>query len=73
MRINRLTPSLPEHLVVLTLMLLVAYFGIIKLNNLKKLPKPWEMGTHMRVLCESYPMNTNMTGFREFPKSYKLA
>ena len=24
------------------------------------------MGTHMRVL--SYPMNTNMTGFRWFPK-----
>ena len=22
------------------------------------------MGTHLRVLSESYPMNTNMTGFR---------
>ena len=27
-----------------------------------------DMGTHMRVLCESYPMNTNMTGFRCFSK-----
>ena len=24
------------------------------------------MGTHLRVLTESYPMNTNMTGFRWF-------
>ena len=24
------------------------------------------MGTHMRVLSESYPMNTNMTGFGWF-------
>ena len=24
------------------------------------------MGTHMRLLSESYPMNTNMTGFRCF-------
>ena len=22
------------------------------------------MGTHLRVLAESYPMNANMTGFR---------
>ena len=26
--------------------------------------KPWLMGTHLKVLSESYPMNTNMTGFR---------
>ena len=26
------------------------------------------MGTHMRVLQESYPMNTNMTRFRWFSK-----
>ena len=26
------------------------------------------MGTHMRVLSESFPMNTNMTGFRWFSK-----
>ena len=27
------------------------------------------MGTHLRVLNESYPMNTNMTGFRRFSKN----
>ena len=27
------------------------------------------MGTHLRVLSESFPMNTNMTGFRGFSKS----
>ena len=26
------------------------------------------MGTHLRVLSESYPMTTNMTGFRWFSK-----
>ena len=26
------------------------------------------MGTHLRVLSESYLMNTNMTGFRLFSK-----
>ena len=26
------------------------------------------MGTHLRVLSESYPMNTNKTGFRSFSK-----
>ena len=25
-------------------------------------------GTYLRVLSESYPMNTNMTGFRRFSK-----
>ena len=29
---------------------------------------PWQMGTHFTVLSESYPMNTNMTGFRWFSK-----
>ena len=27
------------------------------------------MGTHLRVLNESYPMNTNMTGFKLFFKN----
>ena len=31
----------------------------------KKL-KPWNMGNHLRVLSESFLMNTNMTGFRCF-------
>ena len=26
------------------------------------------MGTHLRVLVRSYPINTNMTGFRCFSK-----
>ena len=55
---------------VLTLMLLVT-----NLDNTKwflkpeKWLKPWHIGTHiMRVLGESYPMNTNITGFRWFHK-----
>ena len=28
----------------------------------------WHMGTHLRLLSESYQMNTNMTGFRWFSK-----
>ena len=28
------------------------------------------MGTHLRVLRESYPVNTNMTGFRRFSKIF---
>ena len=30
------------------------------------------MGTHLRVLMKSYPMNNNMTGFRWFPKIFVL-
>ena len=37
---------------------------------IKKLLRPWQMGTHMRVLIESYPMNTNMTGYRWFSKIF---
>ena len=28
------------------------------------------MGTHSRVLSESYPINTNMTGFRQFSEIF---
>ena len=28
------------------------------------------MGTHLRVLIESFPMNTNMTGFGWFSKVF---
>ena len=31
--------------------------------------KPWQMGTHLRVLSESFLMNTDMTGFRWFSKN----
>ena len=33
-------------------------------KKLLKWLKPWHMGTHLRVLSESYLMNTNMTGLR---------
>ena len=29
------------------------------------------MGTHLRVLSKSYPMNTNMTGLDGFQKSLR--
>ena len=32
--------------------------------------KLWHMGTHMRELSESFPMNTNVTGFRWFSKIF---
>ena len=34
----------------------------------EKLLKPWQMGTHLIVLSESFPMSTNITGFRWFLK-----
>ena len=30
--------------------------------------KPWQMGTHLKVLSEGYLMNTNKTGFGCFYK-----
>ena len=36
------------------------------LNPYAAFLKPWHMGTHLRVLSESYPMNFNMAGFRWF-------
>ena len=30
------------------------------------------MGTHLKVLSESFPMNTNMTGFRWFSKIFEF-
>ena len=38
----------------------------------EKLLKPWHMGTHLRVLSESFPMNTNMTEFRRFSKPFAI-
>ena len=58
----------------LTLLLLMNDFANTKIENdaknLKKYLKPWHMGTHLRALRESYPMNTNMTGFRCFSKIF---
>ena len=54
----------------LTLMLLVANLVNTKwCKKTEKRLKPWHMGTHLRVLSESYPMYTNMTGFRWFSKN----
>ena len=54
-------------LLISSLMLLVANLANTKWSkNPEKLLKPWHMGTHLRVPSESYPMNTNTTGFRLF-------
>ena len=45
---------------------LFGQYKIMQKKDKEKLLKPWHMGTHLRVLSESYPMNTNMTGFRRF-------
>ena len=42
------------------------------MQNPEKSPKPWQMGTHLRVLKKSYPMNTNMAEFRWFSKIFAL-
>ena len=48
-------------------MLLVANLANTKsCKKPEKWLKPRHMGTHLRVLSESYPMNTNMTVFRCF-------
>ena len=53
----------------LTLMLLEANLDIIKwCKKPEKSLKPWHIGTHLRVLSESYLMNGNITGFRCFSK-----
>ena len=56
----------------LTLMLLVANFANTKSckKNPEKSLKPWQMGTHLRVLREGYPMNTNKSGFQWFSKIF---
>ena len=53
----------------LPLMLLVANLAnTIWCKRPKQWLKPWRLGTHQRVLSKSYPMNTNMTGYRCFFK-----
>ena len=39
------------------------------MQETEKLLKSWHMGTHLTVLSESFPLNTNMTGFRWFSKN----
>ena len=53
----------------LILMLLVANLANTKwCEKYEKWPKPWHMGTHLRVLDESFSMNINMTGIQWFSK-----
>ena len=53
----------------LTVTLLLANLANTKgFKNPETSLKPWHMGTHLRVLSESYLMSTNMTAFRWFTK-----
>ena len=66
MKIAKNVPEISQSCM-LTLMLLVANFANTKLcKKPEKCLKPWQMGTHLKALNESYPMNTNMTGFQCF-------
>ena len=48
-------------------MLLLANFANTKwCKKTEKWLNPWQIGTHLRVLTESFLMNTNMIGFRWF-------
>ena len=48
-------------------MLLVVNLANTKIcKNTLKCLNPLPLGTHLRVLSESYPMNTSMTWFRWF-------
>ena len=50
-------------------MLLVANLANTKFcKNPRTSLETWRMGIHLRVLSESYSMNTNMAGFRFFSK-----
>ena len=54
-------------------MQLVANFVQYKMMQKKppeKWIKPWHMGTQLRVLSESYSMNTEMAGFKWFLKIF---
>ena len=39
-------------------------------KKLRRWLKPWYMGTILKVLSKSYPMSTNMVGFRWFSKIF---
>ena len=41
-------------------MLVVANFADTEYKTAEKCLKPWHIGTHLRVLSESYPMNTGL-------------
>ena len=54
----------------------VSIMLVTNLTNAKIFKKPekwwnpWCLGTHLRVLRDSYPMNTKLTGFRWFSKDF---
>ena len=55
----------------LTFMLLAANFANTKLcRKYFNWLKPWQMGTHLKEFSKSFPMNTNMTGFRWFSEIF---
>ena len=51
-------------------MLLVTNLTNTKICEKRKTLKPWHMCTHLRVLSENYPMNTNMTRFKWFSEIF---
>ena len=58
-------------IIYLTLILLVANLAKTKwCKKPEKWLKTWQMGTHMRVLSESFPMSTHTTGFRWFSEFF---
>ena len=62
---------LPQREIQLTRMLLVMDFANTKwCKKPEKWLKPCHMGTHLWVLSESYPMNTNKTWFRWLSKIF---
>ena len=54
----------------LTLIMVVANLAITKRK--KNFKKYWHMGTYLRVLSESFPMNINMTGLKWFSNIFFL-
>ena len=51
-------------------MLLVANLATKWRKNPEFFLKPWHMGTHLKVLCKTFSINTNMTGFKCFSKTF---
>ena len=55
----------------LTPMLVVANLAYTKwCIKPERWPKPWHLGTHLKVLSSTYPLNTNMTGLRWFSEIF---
>ena len=68
--VSQCLPWVLQLSLIATLMLLVANLASTKLcKKTEKWLKLWHMGTHLTVLSESYPMNTNMTGIKCFSKN----